>query len=326
MLSVIFSTRNGARTLPSMLDALERVRVPDGGWTIIAADNGSTDGSREIIEARRGRLPIHYVFEVRAGKSRAVNRALPLAKGDFVVFTDDDVIPEEDWLIKLVAAAEKPGYTGFGGKIIPHWQVEPPEWLTRLVPIGPVFAITNPNLDAREVGPDALWGPNFALRAKVFKDGATFDETLGPDGSPTYRMGSETSLLRQLSKQGHRFWFCPDAVVQHIVRPNQLDPEWILQRAFRLGRSLYHPEREARFGNAPMLFGVPRWRVGKYLRNALRYAVARVRADFDGAFAARWELRLFEGYFFEKRQCAPPRPPSPTNALDAADRSLDRRA
>jgi len=105
-----------------------------------------------------------------------------------------------------------------------------------------------------------------------------------------------------------------------------LDPEWILQRAFRLGRSLYHPEWEARFGNAPMLFGVPRWRVGKYLRNAMRYGVARIKADFDGAFAARWELRLFEGYLFEKRQfslCLPVSP-STVSRLDAADPGLDR--
>ncbi len=303
MLSVVFSTRNGSATLPLMLDGLERLRIPDGGWLVIAVDNGSTDATREIIEARRERLPIAYVFEGTPGKNRALNRALPLIEGNLAVFTDDDAIPDEDWLTKLVAnVTARPQYAGFGGKVVPLWQIEPPDWVTRLVPAGPVFAITNPNLGSREVGPNALWGPNFALRADLFREGLRFDETVGPDGSSTYRMGSETSLLRQLGRRGHRFWFCPDAVVRHIVRPHQLEREWILQRAFRLGRSLYYVEREDRFGGAVTFLGVPRWRVGKYLRSLARCGVARVSGSFDDAFSARWETRLFEGYLFERNR------------------------
>jgi glycosyltransferase involved in cell wall biosynthesis len=285
-----------------LLDALERIRVPDGGWLIVVADNGSTDATHEIIKARQGRLPITYVFEGKPGKNRALNRALPLIEGDLVVFTDDDVIPDEDWLTRLVAhAAERREYAGFGGKVLPLWQIEPPDWVTRLV-AGPVFAITNPTLGSREVGPESLWGPNFALRASLFRDGLRFDEAIGPDGTSTYRMGSETSLLRQLGKEGHRFWFCPDAVVRHIVRPHQLEPKWILRRAFRLGRSLYHVESEARFGEAATLIGVPRWRVGKYLRSLGQYGLAAITGNFDAAFTARWEGRLFEGYLFERGQ------------------------
>ena len=75
-----------------------------------------------------------------------------------------------------------------------------------------------------------------AVRAAVFADGTRFAEHVGPDGSkPLYAMGSETELLRRLEAAGHRGWFEAGARVRHIVRPEQMEERWILDRAYRYG-------------------------------------------------------------------------------------------
>jgi hypothetical protein len=93
------------------------------------------------------------------------------------------------------------------------------------------------------------------------------------------------------------------------VRPHQLQRDWILRRAFRVGRSLYSSEQEAQFGRVPMLLGIPRWRIGKYLRALMEYGLAKLKGNFDDGFTARWDMRLFEGYLFERGQFARSLPP-----------------
>ncbi len=64
------------------------------------------------------RLQIHYVREDRPGKSRALNAALRIAQGKLMVFTDDDVVPQPDWLSQLYSAAQRyPDVNIFGGQI-----------------------------------------------------------------------------------------------------------------------------------------------------------------------------------------------------------------
>ena len=69
-------------------------------------------------------------------------------------------------------------------------------------------------------------------------------------------MGSETEFTVRLERAGHGAWFVADAVVEHMVRPEQMAEEWVLSRAYRHGRGIYRytaPPR-ARFASVR---GVP---------------------------------------------------------------------
>src|SRR5262245_59322498 len=106
MLTLVVVTRNGASTLPNLFDALVRAHPPPGGWKLVAADNGSTDGTKAVIERYRATLPIEYVFEATPGQNAARNAALDHLEGDLVLFTDDDTTPDPDWLVTYQRAAE----------------------------------------------------------------------------------------------------------------------------------------------------------------------------------------------------------------------------
>lgn len=273
MIAVVFSTRDGARTLPEAL-ARHRALLPAPvPHRLFVVDNGSTDGTAAILDEHLGAMPLAVRREPRPGKNRALNAVLPeLASADLAVFTDDDVLPEPDWLRRLWAAAERqPAFDVFGGTIRPRWPASPPPWLADWgVPLGIVYAATT----EREgpVGADKVWGPNMAVRGAVLRQGHRFDEDTGPDGSGSYAMGSETEFTSRLERAGHRAWFAADAVVAHVVRPEQLTEAWVLGRAYRHGRGFYRYRAPpaARFGR---LRGAP---VEMALRRAAYGAAARV--------------------------------------------------
>jgi glycosyltransferase involved in cell wall biosynthesis len=248
MLTVAFATRNRAAFLGRVLDAFAALHAPAGGWKLIAVDNGSTDDTQDVLSGFATKLPLTCVREPRSGKNRALNAALPAFEGDLAVFTDDDVLPAPDWLIRLREAADAHAEaTIFGGSVQPEWPGPVPEWLTE---DAVSFSVLYAKLE-RPSGPcdyHAIFGPNMAVRSSVFQQGVCFAENVGPDAAkPLYAMGSETDLIRRLQELGHTGWFVSEASVRHILRPEQLTEDWILARCYRYGLSraagLPQPER-----------------------------------------------------------------------------------
>lgn len=304
MITVLFATHNGEKTLPTMLDAFCQLIKPIQGWEIIAVDNASTDSTANIIKSYIDKLPIHYLYEDKKGKNNALNLGVSLAKGDLIVFTDDDVIPESNWLVSLAECANlRQDYTIFGGVIKPYWPKRPDKWIIDHVPLGATYAITKEDLEEGDISPGLVWGPNMAIRREVFDAGHRFDTSVGPNGKKNYAMGSETEFTIRLHKIGYKSWFCRNAVVQHIIRDYQLDSKWIVERAYRLGRSMYRQEFVAySSSDIPLLFGIPRWRFRRLIDEYFKYFFAFLTRNRVALFCASWEISFILGYFSESRR------------------------
>ena len=301
MLTIFISTRNGGRTLPRLLDAYTRLEQPPGGWKLVIVDNGSTDATREIIESFQQRLPLTYLFEGRMGKNVALNTALAHLDGDLAVFSDDDTFPRPDWLLLLCNAADRlPEYSMFGGKVIGHWETEPPPWL-EWVNQPAVFALSSPALKEGPVAPCNVFGPNMAVRAEFFYSGTRFEESIGPCGS-NYAMGSESELLWRLGEQGCKAWHVENAVVEHFIRCYQLDKSWVLKRGIRLGRGQLRMRITEEPEAISPLLGIPPIVLFKILVRALRVVRHSLAPASRQSFTARWEYNLYRGYLIEACQ------------------------
>ena len=85
--SVIIATRNRADRLDAALASL-RLQGAGPPAEIIVVDNGSTDGTRTIVEQHG----VRYEYEPVANRARARNRGVSAATGSYLLFVDDDVV------------------------------------------------------------------------------------------------------------------------------------------------------------------------------------------------------------------------------------------
>lgn len=287
MISVIMPTFNGAKTLERTLEAFSRLERPEGGWSLIAIDNSSSDGSLQILKRWRGYLPLVVLQEAKRGKNAALNRAMTNLRAqdqrpELIVFTDDDVEPTISWLRAMQDSARRnQAYDVFGGPITPVWPAPPPAWLRRLEHrYSNLYSIST----ARGGPCDCtqIWGPNMAVRGRHLP-WLTFDPSVGPDGTQTYAMGSDTEFAMRLQRLGLKAYFEPEAAVGHLIKPHHLEKSWVLRRAYRAGLGA----------------GLLGWDNGVAARDAANLALsaAKVAATFVPGLHARRMSALFNFQF-----------------------------
>ncbi|MDW8444478.1 MAG: glycosyltransferase family A protein [Acetobacteraceae bacterium] len=105
--SIVVCTRNRAESLGRTLAALARLEVaPLPAVELLVVDNGSTDGTAEVVRAAQVSFPypLRLVPCPEKGLSRARNAGVLAARHDLVLFTDDDCLPEPDWALRLAEA------------------------------------------------------------------------------------------------------------------------------------------------------------------------------------------------------------------------------
>ena len=99
--SVVIPTKDGAATLPALLDALRAQRTA-GSLEIIAVDSGSTDGTIELLESKAHSVIRISPQEFDHGQTR--NLGVSRARGEFVVLLVQDALPVGDAFVESLAA------------------------------------------------------------------------------------------------------------------------------------------------------------------------------------------------------------------------------
>ncbi|MBI5877733.1 MAG: glycosyltransferase [Chloroflexi bacterium] len=115
VVSVVVPTYNRAYGLSACLDSLMEQDFRD--YEVILSDDGSTDDTRMVAN----RYPrVQYIAGPNAGPAAARNRGIHRARGEFVVFTDDDCRVPHEWLARIVDGYERhPEVAGVGGYLDP---------------------------------------------------------------------------------------------------------------------------------------------------------------------------------------------------------------
>jgi len=300
MITCLIATHNGAAWLPKTLEGYQQLQSPPGGWKLVVIDNASTDDTRSLIDRFTSHLPLTVIAEPRRGKNTALNTGLTRLEGDLAVFSDDDAIPHHNWLVELRKCADAHSeFSIFGGVVLPRWEIPPPDWLLKWVPLQPTFAITNPTWEEGPINPLHIFGPNMAVRADVFQSGYRFNTSVGPSAG-SYAMGSETEFTNRLARSGFRCWHCKGAVVEHIVRRSQMEKTWVLNRALRYGRGQYRLTKSEL--TPKLLFGFPRYLIREVIVQWARLQTLRLTGSEEEQFKARWLLKYLAGQTQEGRQ------------------------
>ena len=132
-ISFIICTYNRERYIYECLSRLAK-NTAQAGWEIVLVNNNSTDKTAAECERFvKDYKPENYRYfvEKQQGLSFARNRGIAEAKGEWLVFLDDDAMVEPDYIANLQRNIEThPEAKAFGGPIEPFFEGEAPKWLS----------------------------------------------------------------------------------------------------------------------------------------------------------------------------------------------------
>lgn len=301
MISVIMATYNGAEVLQQTLDALCRLAPTKEEVEFVIVDNASTDSTQEILAQYQDRLPIVLRSETRQGKSFAIHTGISASSGEYLVFTDNDVIPNEQWLVNYEALFEtQPDYGVFMGAIRPHWMKTPPDWLQTLSDKGRAGGCTNL---AQDNGPAPYYlakGANFGIRRDVLT-AVSFREDLWIAGKNEVG-GEDTDFVKKAVEAGYLAWFSSDLMVKHIIRPDEMTLRYLWRRYVRIGRSMAAIDSQP-VSQTSMLLGYPRWVVSEMIKRSIKIVGLGLTGQAQQAATELTELAMQYGKFSQyKRQ------------------------
>lgn len=280
--SVIVCTYNRSASLAQTLQCLAAQQVRPGlTWEVIVVDNNSADDTRAIVEAAAALTPrIRYQFESKQGLSHARNYGIEASSGSVILFTDDDVCPEPDWVNTVLSEMDRLQCDACGGYIAPVWEKSPPAWLTerfhgflaiRMETRGP-FPIT--------AAADAPFGANMAFRRSVFDKVGTFDTNRGRKGAEL-ASGEDGELFERTLKAGFKVMWLPNAKVHHKVEAFRVEKSYFRRWRYQTSRNLAHARG---MPGERRLLGIPLYLIPQTVRAAWNWLGAQFTAPNDEAF------------------------------------------
>lgn len=228
---VAICTRNRANSLNLTLSSLNALTIPKG-WSIEYAfvDNGSTDNTRAVLADFASSAPLHanIVSELRPGLSAARNAALRATRADFIAFTDDDCLPEPDWLLQICTHFSSSEGTAdlVGGRVELYDSTD--------LPITINTSTQARVIEQASMNLTSIMGCNFAFHRKVFEDIGMFDEQLG--AGARFVSAEDTDFLYRALRAGFRIAYEPKIVVRHNHGRRTETEREKLMRGYAIGR------------------------------------------------------------------------------------------
>lgn len=280
--SIIVCTYNRAESLRDTLRALKAQQTDTGrDWEVIVVDNNSKDGTRQVIsEFQRGWPLLRYEFQGEQGLSYARNHGIGAAHGNILLFTDDDVLPEPNWMEVTLAGLEKYGADACGGYIAPIWETPPPKWLTaRFYGFLAVRTDHTDNFMMTEQS-QAPFGANMAFRKSVFDQVGFFDVRRGRQGN-VLAGGEDIELFERILSAGLPAVFLGHSRVHHKVEAYRCTKRYLRRWRQQSSRNLAIAKD---FKGDRRIFNIPLYLFPQTLRAVVRAATGHITQPADEAF------------------------------------------
>jgi len=206
--SVLVCTRNRAGSLEATLRRFFAQRFAGGyEFELLVVDNASTDETKQVVERCVAQHPglARYLFEQRRGLTYARNTGLLAARGEVIVFTDDDVLVSEDWLDEIHREfAGNQSLRMLSGRVLLAG--------AELQQVSLLQSDERASFGLPD-GVNFVMGANMAFRREVFDRIGLFDVRLG--AGRFFAGSDDVELIYRGLKAGYKLLYAPNVLVHH---------------------------------------------------------------------------------------------------------------
>ena len=254
-ISVIICTYNRAEVLQETLKSWLLIESGEHNVELIIVDNNSTDHTQQVIESFRPACSgqSRYVCETNVGLSYARNRGIAEALGDIIAFVDDDVYFDKGWLKELLKAFnDNPEISCVGGKSIPIFDADKPDWITEDM-LKTYGSTGSGEQEKLMVFPEHPYGLNMAFQKTVFNQVGKFNTDLGRIKN-SLLSNEEKDIFYRINEAGLKVFYSPTAILYHRIPADRTDKSWILKRQYWQAISDVIFNQSIQKQSKPMLF------------------------------------------------------------------------
>ncbi|HOI95224.1 MAG TPA: glycosyltransferase [Syntrophobacter fumaroxidans] len=240
--SIVIPTYNRAGLLDRTLFSVSRLRVPTGAEVeLVVVNNYSTDNTSAVVgrHAEVFPFPVREVVETQQGVSHGRNRGIVEGRHEMLVYLDDDVKVNPEWLAGCREAAESNGADYVVGPVFPDYVDGRPAHVTpRIERWVDSWYSRQGNVPFRFVaaGDSFLPGCNFAVRKAAAEEIGGFRPGLGR-WRREMLAGEDTEFGYRLVESGKQGWYEPRCSIRHAVTLDKLGKPALRRRVAGLGRT-----------------------------------------------------------------------------------------
>jgi len=201
LISVIISTYNRSHILRRTLTSFARQTVSTDRFEVIVVDDGSRDDTGQMCRKMQRTLTNlkYVVLRENAGAARARNRGIEAAAGEYILFTDDDCIPDPCRIEVMKDCLE--------GQSVVAGAIASP--LRRYLPLSHNISQVHRFMPGHRAGRIRFVSTaNLGVRRDVLRKVGTFRADL--------RIAQDTEWSFRLQDEGFSIYFAPEAIVSHI--------------------------------------------------------------------------------------------------------------
>lgn len=238
LLSVAICTYNRASLLPRAFRSVVNQTCSPEWFELLIIDNNSKDETPRVAEKliRDAGMGTYY-SEPKQGLSFAKNRALQVARGDAVMFLDDDAELDPDYVKNVQRVLEEEENVGVvGGPVELSWLIPVPEWyepfcdewFSRLYIASYRMEIHYPFI---------LYGSNMVFPLNIIHDIGGFDTSLGRTGEALSGCEDGEVILRIERELKKRVIWEPSMKIKHLMFEEKVSREFLIEKAAGYSRS-----------------------------------------------------------------------------------------
>jgi GT2 family glycosyltransferase len=240
--SVVVPTFNRPASLRACLGALAASTYPKDRFEVVVVDDGSDEPLDPLVEARLPTLPARLYRQANAGPAAARNAGARCARGELLAFTDDDCLPEPDWLDALVRRSGEEPHLMVGGVTVNALPDNIYSSASQQL-ISYLYEYT-----AQRTRADT-WSGFFASN-NLCVPRSDFEALGGFDRTFPFAAGEDRDFCDRWSASGRPMAFAPDARILHAHHLT-LARFWRQHWAYGRGAYHFHTARSRR-GAGPM--------------------------------------------------------------------------